>query len=146
MKLSPSVVEDYLGDYGWAFRRVGEACWLTGWRGDERSFPLTLTLTESWLLLEVRPFVALSEDQTAAGDLARYLLELNHLSHMIKLSMDPENAIILSVQMFAQDLKYDEFADALGVLGYYAELLYDDIYTRARNAHKIVVQKTRFLT
>ncbi len=146
LRLTPATLESYIEAYGWAFHKLGEACWLSGWQGEQRSYPLTISMTESWVLLEVRPFVALPEDERLCAQLTKYLLQLNHMSHMVKLAMDDESGIILSIQLFACHLPYEAFADALGVLGYYAELLYDEIYVRACNPGRVVEAPTKFLT
>ncbi len=145
-RLTPATLESYIEAYGWTFHKLGQACWLSGWQGDKRSYPLTISLTESWVLMEVRPYVALPEENGVCGDLSRYLLQLNHMSHMVKLAIDDNQGIVLSLQLFANHLPYEEFADALGVLGYYAELLYDDIYVRSRSSGRIVEPRTKFLT
>lgn len=145
-RLTPATLETYIEAYGWTCHKLGEACWLTGWQGEQRSYPLTISLTESWVLMEVRPYVPLPSEGQTCADLTKYLLQLNHMSHMVKLALDENQGIVLSIQLFASHLPYEEFADALGVLGYYAELLYDDIYVRSRSAGRVVEAPTKFLT
>src|SRR5438309_2341804 len=99
-QLTPEKLESYMRQYGWRFYADAPGHWLTGWQGEERLYPMNIRLSDSWLLLQVKPFVELPDASIASGELAAYLLQLNHDAHMVKLAMDDDQTIVLSMQLF----------------------------------------------
>ena len=59
---SSGVVESWLHQYGWAFRTMGENRWCTGWEGEERYYPLYLSLSDTWMTFRIQPFIKLNID------------------------------------------------------------------------------------
>jgi hypothetical protein len=129
-RLTPEKVEQYLETYGWSFHAESDLKWVTGWQGEQRSYPLTISLTETWILLQVKPLLRADVEWENWGEVLRHMLELNNDCHMVRLSLDEYGDIILSMQLFSTLMPYDEFSDALGVLGHYAEILYEDLAAR----------------
>ena len=117
-------IEKFLSNYGWRFEKESDISWVTGWQGDNRSFPLKLELTDTWLSLLVQPLFKMDQRITEWPELMELLLEMNHDCQMIKVSLDENSNITLEIQLFCSNLNYDTFADTLGILGYYAELVY----------------------
>ena len=126
-KVTPEILESYLSDYGWGFRKVSPGHWVTGWSGRDRAYPLAVTLGDTWLSFQVRPFLRLAVDWDSWPELSLFLLELNHASHMVKLVVDERGDICLALEIFANHVAFSSFADALGVLGYYCDSLYEQI-------------------
>ena len=123
-------IESYLCHYGWAFRPVNHGQWQTGWQGSKRYFPLGLTVCDSWVTMTIKPFVIWHEGWDCARELASYLLKLNNLCPMVKLAMDEKGEICLSLSLLSENLEYQDFSNAIGILGYYAESLYEEIQER----------------
>ena len=123
-------IESYLDHYGWAFRPVKQGQWLTGWQGAQHYFPLGVTVCDSWVTLTVKPFVAWHEGWNRTRDVAAYLLKLNHHCPMVKLALDETGDICLSISLLLVNLGYQDFSNAIGILGYYADSLYGEIQDR----------------
>lgn len=121
------LLESFLADYGWAFRREGEGMWKTGFRGEEQIFPLSIILTETWISFVVQPFVELSIDWDSWPEISRLLLELNARATMAKLSISLEGRIELSIEVLNAAFTYESFSLTMGLLGYYADSYYDEI-------------------
>ena len=144
--MTPQVLESYLADYGWAFRKVSETNWVTGWQGGDRSYPLVLTLSDTWLSFEVKPFLKLSLDWDIWPELSLFLLELNHSSHMVKLVVDESGDICLHLEMFTNELIFSNFADSLGLIGYYCDQMYDQILNQLDRIGCQTPQDFKYLT
>lgn len=124
------LLESYLADYGWSFRREGEGSWRTGFRGEDQCFPLHILLSDSWVTFSVQPFLSISVDWDSWPEISRLLLELNSTSTMVKLSVDGSGQMELSLDAFSLNFNYDAFCLAMGLLGFYADSFYDEILTR----------------
>lgn len=129
-RCSSPKLETYLRDYGWSFRNESENSWVTGWQGQDRSYPLTIDLNDTWVILSVTPFLKLNIDWDSWPEISRYLLELNHQCHMVKIVINDCGDIALILEILASNLAYNDFSDALGILGYYADFLYDEILSQ----------------
>lgn len=126
-KLTAEVVELYIERYGWTFRRGGEGVWYSGWSGDHRSFPLTMKLTDTWLGFKVSPLFSLEIDWDCWPELSRFLLELNHECKLVKIGINARSEIAISFEFFSEEVTFDDFSDALGIIGHYAEILHEEI-------------------
>ena len=122
-------LESYLGKYGWDFVKKTEKRIITGWQGDNRSYPLTIETSDTWVSFKVKPFLNLNIDWDSWPEIAVQLMEINDSTSMVKLSIDPDGNIVLGLDVFLSDLNYDRFSEALGVVGHYTELLYDEFLT-----------------
>ena len=121
------VLESYLKDYGWNFRSEGTGEWVTGWQGGERSYPLRISVLESWIIFQIQPFLKITTDWECWPEITHYLLRLNSNCHMVKIHIDENEQISLVLEVFSKNFEYSDFSDALGILGYYADYLYDEI-------------------
>ncbi|MBF0440913.1 MAG: hypothetical protein HQK54_03325 [Oligoflexales bacterium] len=121
------VIETYLDNYGWSYKVGGCGGWITGFQGGERSYPLFINITETWITFNIRPFIGISTDWEYWPEVLQFLLKLNNRCSMVKLVIDDDNCISLLLEIFARDLSYSEFYDSLGVLGYYADFIYGEI-------------------
>lgn len=92
---------------------------------------MNLELSETWLSFEVSPLLCLDIDWQEWPELSTLLLEINHTLHMVRISLNDEGEIILSTQLFCNQLSYDTFHDAVGVLGHYAEMLFQKLFDHA---------------
>src|SRR5690606_7967438 len=119
--VSERLIESFLKQYGWSFHGTGQGRWVTGWQGEQQSFPLVIELTDTWLSLTVAPLMKLGVDWNNWPEVMRFLLELNYDCKFVKVGIDEFGDISLSMQIFVGGLNYDQFSDALGVVGHYAE-------------------------
>ena len=124
------IVESYLNQYGWSFRSVDARRWLTGWQGMERYFPLQIVACDSWITFCIKPLIDWHEKWENSRELAHFLLELNDQCPMIKLHLDEAGDICLGLSVFAAHLDYENFYNAVGLLGYYADYLFTEILNR----------------
>jgi len=125
MQLSPDDIELYLKDYGWDFSLSGPDIWSTGWQGDNRSYPLIIKLTETWLSFSVAPLLRLGPSWSSYPEVSLKLLELNHDCQLVKLGIDEFGDVTLSAQLLTSCVDFGVFSDYLGVIGYYADKIYD---------------------
>ena len=124
------LLDSFLEQYDWISKRDREDRWLTGWEGEDRSYPLAIQLSDTWISFQVSPFLKLGLDWESWPEISHFLLELNHLSHMAKLSIDSQGDIHLSLEVFTSSIDYDKFCDTLGVLAYYADFFYNEILNK----------------
>ncbi len=126
--LSSEVIEGFLRRYGWTYHADGHSCWVTGWQTEVRAYPLIIVLNDTFVSMTVAPLMKLGMDWDSWPELMRFILELNHDSRMVKVGIDEFGELTLSFYVFASRLTYTEFADALGVIGHYAERIYDEMH------------------
>ena len=50
---------------------------------------------------------------------------------MVRLSLNDEGEIILGAQVFCNELTYETFHDTVGVIGHYAEMLFQKLLDHA---------------
>lgn len=131
--ISPTRLENFLKNYGWSYQPAPNNAWYTGWQGERRSYPLTIRLTDTWVLFQVTPLMKLGVDWYAWPELSRFLLERNHDFHMVKIGIDEYGEVSLSLQLFNYNFAYEVFSDALGIIGHYTEIFYDELLQELHN-------------
>lgn len=120
-------LESYLCDYGWTYRKTDGNQLVTGFQGKDRAYPLRILSSETWVTFHIHPFLKLSIDWECWPELAKFLLELNHSSQMVKLVLNEKGHIGLTLEMLVSGMSYDCFSDGLGIIGYYADYLFDEV-------------------
>ena len=143
MPIAPETIETYFEQYGWSYERTGESDFRTGFRGDKSLFRIMVRLTENWVYFSISPFVVAPQDAACEHRLYRHLLRLNQEINMAKFTIDEDGDVILTVELPAENLDYNEFSDALGALSYYADDNYKRIFVLAHvpEAHAILEGK-----
>ena len=121
------ILEKYLSKYGWSFKKVSEKTIISGWQGQHRCFPLVISYCDTWISFEVNPLLKLEIDWEFWPELTAFALNLNASSRMIRLSMTEEGTLSLLLDIFSANLNFQDFSDALGVLGYYADYFYEEM-------------------
>jgi hypothetical protein len=139
-------IESYLDHYGWAFRPIKQGQWLTGWQGEQRYFPLGVSVCESWLTLTIKPFVEWHDGWNRTRDIANYLMKLNNYCPMVKFALDEQGDICLSLSLLLTHLGFEEFSNSIGILGYYAESLHEEIESRILMLQSRSMNQIGFLT
>jgi hypothetical protein len=127
-RVTSDIIETYLKRYGWSYHADGQSCWMTGWQSEARAYPLIISLNDTFVSLTVAPLMKLGLEWDAWPEIMRYILDLNHDCRMVKLGIDEFGDLTLSLYAFSGRLTYEEFADALGVVGHYAERVFDEMY------------------
>ena len=128
--LSPAqTVQRYLEEYGWRYHSNHENCWLTGWQSEKRAYPLIVTLNDSWICFQVAPMLKLGVEWNSWPEIMRYILELNDECRLVKLGIDSFGDISMSLYLFTSYINYEQFSDAIGVIGHYSEKIYDEIHS-----------------
>jgi len=143
MAIAPETVEQYFEQYGWSYERTGEHDFRTGFRGDVSLFRIMVRLTENWVYFSISPFVVAPQDPECERKLYKHLLRLNQEINMAKFTIDEDGDAILTVELPSENLDYNEFADALGALSYYADDNYVRVFVLAHipQAHVLFEEK-----
>lgn len=128
-----TALQDYLDRYGWDYVKKSDYHIATGWQGEHRSFPLAIEISDTWVTFRVQPLLNLDIDWDSWPEIAAGLLEMNDSTSMANLSKDSDGRIVLSLDTFSADLSFDRFSDVIGIIGYYAENLYDQLLTTLDN-------------
>ena len=136
----------YIKNYGWSYYESDENSWVSGWQTDKRAYPLSIELSDTCLELAVEPLIKLDIEWNLWPDIVQYILELNQHIQLAKLSLLPEGSVALSCQILTKDLSYDNFSEALGIIGYYAEDLYDRLFERIFKSGLLTHHSSKFLT
>ena len=125
-----SILEDFLNSYGWTYRALGNDEWRTGFQGQEQSYPLHIRLLDSWISFQITPYLGLEIDWDSWPEIARWLLELNGSSSLVRLSLSESGAIELGMEVLNTGFSYESFSTSMGILGFYADFFYDEILSR----------------
>lgn len=120
-------IEAFLDRYGWRYHSNGQNCWMTGWQSEHRSYPLLITLNDSWMSLQVVPLMKLGVEWDAWPEAMRTILDLNHEAKLVKIGIDEFGDLSLSLYLLSEGLTYSQFETAVGVIGYYADKLFDEL-------------------
>ena len=59
--------------------------------------------------------------------MVRHILDLNLSVRLVRIGMDSKGVIELSVDVMREGFDYNTFTHVLGVIGYYADTLYDEL-------------------
>lgn len=126
-RCTSELLESYLLDYGWSFRREGKGLWKTSFRGEEQLFPLSIIMTDNIVSFIIQPFVELTVDWESWPEISRLLLEWNARATLAKFSLSGDGRIELSIEVLNNAFSYDSFSLTMGLLGYYADAYYEEI-------------------
>lgn len=132
MTSSAEQVEGFLRRYGWMFDRVSNSQWITGWQGRYCTFSLSIGLSTTMVCFKVEPLFHTTMDWDSRADLLKYLCEINAHTPMVKLVIEEDGDISLVLQLWSRHLRYKDFEHALGLIGYYADMLYEDLTIKLR--------------
>ena len=126
-RCTDSHLESYLAAYGWVYDSFAEQQWKTGFHGESSHFPLVIILSDTWLSFHIDPLIDLHIDWESWPEIALFLLELNTRHPMVKVGVSSHGQIELSLDVLNRAMDYDNFCLVLSLLGFYADLLYDEI-------------------
>ena len=128
--LTSDQLELMLTDYGWTFEALGDNTWVTGFQGEQKTFPLFIQLSATCVSFEVRPLVDLVIEATRYPNLTRHLLELNDRLQLVKIAVNKEGEVTMSAQLLSSGFTEDSLYRVLGIIGYYADEVAPEIYHR----------------
>lgn len=143
-QLTPERLEALILEYGWTFSRIAPGEWESGFRGEQRFFPLMIALSSTCVSFKVCPLIEIDFDVRAKAQLAVELLELNTNLQLVKLSISEDGDIGLSCQVLSTAFDGDVLAKVLGIIAYYAESVVQEISSRL--IHEITSGRPQFLS
>ena len=146
LRCSADTFEHYMSLYGWEFTQEAESQWRSGWKGIHRYFNLDIFMTDTWIMFMVKPFYQLDFEQAADYETIRYLLELNQKAQMVKLYLDEDGSVVLSLQVYRGGFSYEELATSLGIMGHYADELYGELLLKVQEAEGSLHPRALLLT
>ena len=129
-QLTGDQLEAMLVDYGWTFEALGPNVWRTGFRGEQRLFPLHIRLSQTCISFEVEPLVDLKLDASRWTMVSRDLLELNAKLQLVKVAISDGGEVTLACQVLVAGFSADTLHRVLGIIGYYADEVAPEIYQR----------------
>ncbi len=125
--VSVEIIGQYLQQYGWGFQITGDQELRCGFRGKHKTYQVQIELTDTWVQFKINPLLFVTQDWHYWPEILHYLLQMNDITQLTKLSLDQEGMIILSIQALAVDFDYHKFELNLGILGYYADAIYEEL-------------------
>jgi hypothetical protein len=120
-------LQRYFHNYGWSVDFDEDRSIKTGWQGKEKSFSLYVTINPTIISFEVDSFFCLEPEWMLVPEILAYLLDLNHQSHFVKLSLAESGRIALSASALVDGFRFENLARTLEIVGYYCDLLYESI-------------------
>ena len=129
LTLDAETVRALFAEGGWPCERIGPDTWRSHFRSKRASFPVFVKVGEgdgsgegaAFVTFAIIPYLKSPEDPALAARLYARLLELNHQLIFAKFSIDDDLDVVLSVEHPIAEIDRSEFADALDVLGFYAD-------------------------
>lgn len=117
MKKSSHFSTDYFTRYGWEFNETEDPdVFVCGFvDSKERSYGLVLTLMEEFITFTV-PFRDLPDDPDTRRRLLTRAMRINYDLPVVKLSIDEEATLLVSIELPANSLTYEDFELALDLM------------------------------
>ncbi len=139
-------LKGFLDAYGWVYRFDGQNVFYSGWRSLNRSYSLRVQLNDSLLFFEVK-LLSLSELVLDKHwrNILEFILRLNKQISTIKLGIDEDESVVLLAEVFSDQLNYDYLTKLLGIIGYYAEKVQEQILTRVHELNTSGQRSHRYL-
>jgi len=113
----------FLKQYGWEYETHEEGFLVTGFRGKTGSFRIFIQIADNWVILAIVPFTPAPVPE-CRDRLCRFLLRLNYEINLAKIGVDDEGDVALVVEMRSEDLRFEDIAEALDALSFYADEYY----------------------
>jgi hypothetical protein len=129
-QLNADCISHYIQQYGWTFYNESASVWVTGWQSEKRAYPLTIELCDTWIRFVVRPFIKLEIEWLQWPEVMQFLLSLNDTCRLVRLGIEDDGSVSLSMDALARGFTFEHFSDALGIVGYYAEHLFELIFKK----------------
>ena len=119
-ELTPDDVTEYFERYGWAYERVDELTFRTGFQGQHGVFAVLVRVTEHWVVFSINPFVEAKPN--GFGPTLLYALSLaNHAINLAKIGIDQDGDAFLTIELPTEGFAFSHFADALGAISHFAD-------------------------
>lgn len=145
MHCTAELLEEFINRYGWAYERVDDSTWLTGWAGASTEYPLMIHLNDTAVLFEVRPYLDRRVDWKMHPELMIRLMQLNDETQIVKLAFSKEGDLILAAHALAIYFGYENFNYLIGMIAYYADQLQLEIFTPSLYVPESRGEKAYFL-
>lgn len=125
-----NLLQEYLRNYEWTYQPTGNGVILTGWQGRNGHFPLEITIRDTWIQFRIAPLMDLQFKGRPYIELVRFIFELNLSIRLVRIAMDSKGQIELNLDVFRTNFSFELFSKTVGILGYYADTIYDEIVLR----------------
>lgn len=123
METTQETIQTFLKQYGWESESPEADLEVTEFRGKTGVFRLFIQLMQDWVILVIVPFVP-RPIQGCETKFIKVLVRANYEMNMVKIGIDNQGDVALSVELPTSDTSYKTFALALDALSTYADLYY----------------------
>ena len=122
-----STLQKYLAKYGWQWEEQQQQL-VSRWESSLRDYQLQVRCTDTFIFFEVELFDLSTQLAPAlATAMHNHVYLFNkRLSHA-KLLISDNNIITLYCDALCLDFSYNQFERLLGIIGYYADLIYEEV-------------------
>ena len=123
METTLETIQTFLKQYGWESESPEAGLVVTEFRGKTGVFRLFVQLVRDWVILVIVPFVP-KPLQGCETRFLQALIRANYEMNLVKIGIDNEGDVALTVELPNSDPTYKNFALALDALSTYADLYY----------------------
>ncbi len=131
---SDKQIEVYLQRYGWTYESLGHNRWVTGWSNHDRTYNLSVTLSDTFVCFEVSPLLDIDIVWEQWPEVLKGLHELNDRCQFVKLLITDQGKVFLSAHSLRAGFDFDQLKTIIGIIAYYADSLYEEVIDLLRNA------------
>lgn len=136
----------FLEAYGWQYDSIGEKSLVTGWKGEDREYPLSMTVNETMVNFDVNPLIYIDIEWLKWPELSAFLLELNDEIQLVKIAISDEGSVVLSASALTLGFGYEQLTNYLEIIGYYCDVIFGEIIVKMQECGYQFHHKTKFLT
>ncbi|MDQ7823056.1 MAG: hypothetical protein RDV48_09710 [Candidatus Eremiobacteraeota bacterium] len=127
LDIQESTIEGYYKHLGLEFERMDQGLWLAKYKGSAKDYDMYVELTPQFLVLVI-PVIERVRD-VCREKLWYHLLRLNYLSNQVRFGLNKRDEVLISIEIPARYLSFDEFKNAFSYIGNlvddsYPELIY----------------------
>jgi hypothetical protein len=111
MPTTPEQIDDYFAKLDWPYTKREATLWDSGYVGETYRVRFVVRLTDRWLY--VNALLPVKIQAACRANFLEHLARLNFTLNGVKLYLDPDDDITLSMEMLSEDLEVDQFETAL---------------------------------
>jgi len=116
-------IENFIKQYGWAYKIEEDGKLLTGFTdSDGNGYPLLISLKDELVSLTTS-FQLESEKTQDNSEWAILLLRFNYAWPMVKMGLDDDFTLVLSLDLLSSELSFEGFSFCLDVFVETAQML-----------------------
>lgn len=111
MSITPEQIDEYFAKLDWPYSKREPTLWDSGYVGDSYRVRFIVRLTDRWLY--VNALLPVKVQAACRPNLFEHLLRLNYTLNGVKLYLDGDDDVTLSMEIQVADLTLDQFETAL---------------------------------